>query len=603
VADATTGQTRVLGDRASGDTRTTLVVSAPAHVAGRTIRLDAARATIGREGNHALDVDGLSRQHARVWLAEGSAWIEDCASTNGTLVNGVRITGPAALRPGDLLVMGALTARVASPVEHRDDVVHATASVSGATETTRYLCAAVHLDDRFARRVVDELLHERFRALAPAYGVDLAAVAAHAVSARRRRLRRDAALLAVLLLSAGGAAVVAAGGNAAGAAPWVVIGLLVAWAITTVEIFVMRHRALRRLSVGRSDGVADRPRMSATLQEQFDNLVAAQAGNVVVFRDFNPFVGSGFFVADWSFAIDVTKGVVDPRTGDRRTPVPFDAGDLHLALLGQMRMLGLPGLTAQTRLFVHGGDVQADKLLLPDQFDRPATSIDESVLIRRTAQHSAAGRTYLAIEATGWRGHLVVTMFVRTVRLRDSLFVEWSAYALRPLRDEYYAVDRMRQTGPAGTFLASASHAFPRFIVTLAASPVRVVRALSSAQDVRRQAREDRRVISGGWAFNYGADTSIREEATGTEHNRYFLALDEQMFVKVVQRRLLAAIGDFLTENGIDTREFSQQQTVINQNSTVTVRGVTGPVQVAGRDMQGSGSQVATSSTPAPSGA
>ena len=191
-------------------------------------------------------------------------------------------------------------------------------------------------------------------------------------------------------------------------------------------------------------------------------------------------------------------------------------------------------------------------------------------------------------------------MFVRIVRLRDSLFVEWSAFALRPLRDEYYAVDRMRQTGPAGTLLACASHAFPRFIVALAASPVRVARSVSGAQDVRRRAREDRRVISGGWAFNYGADTSIREEATGSAHNRYFLALDEKMFVKVVQRRLLAAIGDFLAEHGIDTRELAQQQTVIN--STVTVQGVTGPVQVAGRDMQGSGSQVATSPAPAPSG-
>ena len=218
-----------------------------------------------------LDVDGLSRQHARLWLADGSAWIEDCASTNRTLVNGVRITGPTTLWPCDLVAMGALRARVTSPAEHREDVVRAPASQSDATETTRYLCAAVHLDDRFAGRVVDQLVHERFRALAPAYGVDLAALAAHAVMARRR-LRRDAALLAVLLLSVGGTAVVAAVVNPTGAAPWVVIGLLAAWAITTVEIFVMRHRALRRLSIGRTDGVTDRPRMSASLQERFEKL-------------------------------------------------------------------------------------------------------------------------------------------------------------------------------------------------------------------------------------------------------------------------------------------------------------------------------------------
>jgi hypothetical protein len=44
-------------------------------------------------------------------------------------------------------------------------------------ETTRYLAAATHLDIRFAEFVVDNVIKERFRALAPAYGVDIPVVA------------------------------------------------------------------------------------------------------------------------------------------------------------------------------------------------------------------------------------------------------------------------------------------------------------------------------------------------------------------------------------------------------------------------------------------
>lgn len=40
-------------------------------------------------------------------------------------------------------------------------------------ETTRYLAAATHLDIRFAEFVVNNVVKERFRALAPAYGVDV----------------------------------------------------------------------------------------------------------------------------------------------------------------------------------------------------------------------------------------------------------------------------------------------------------------------------------------------------------------------------------------------------------------------------------------------
>ena len=43
----------------------------------------------------------LSRQHARLSLREGEIWVEDLGSTNGTFVNGQRITDPTALGNGD----------------------------------------------------------------------------------------------------------------------------------------------------------------------------------------------------------------------------------------------------------------------------------------------------------------------------------------------------------------------------------------------------------------------------------------------------------------------------------------------------------------------
>jgi len=48
----------------------------------------------------------VSQVHARVFRRGDEYWVEDLGSTNGTLVNGRRLTGPAPLRKGDRLQVG-----------------------------------------------------------------------------------------------------------------------------------------------------------------------------------------------------------------------------------------------------------------------------------------------------------------------------------------------------------------------------------------------------------------------------------------------------------------------------------------------------------------
>jgi pSer/pThr/pTyr-binding forkhead associated (FHA) protein len=45
--------------------------------------------------------------HARVFRRDGHLMIEDLGSTNGTYLNRQRVTGPAVVRPGDLVQIGA----------------------------------------------------------------------------------------------------------------------------------------------------------------------------------------------------------------------------------------------------------------------------------------------------------------------------------------------------------------------------------------------------------------------------------------------------------------------------------------------------------------
>jgi pSer/pThr/pTyr-binding forkhead associated (FHA) protein len=66
--------------------------------------------TLGRvdDNDIALDDDTfMSSHHARIEVRPEGVWVVDLASTNGTFVNGQRVTGDRSLRKGDRLQVGS----------------------------------------------------------------------------------------------------------------------------------------------------------------------------------------------------------------------------------------------------------------------------------------------------------------------------------------------------------------------------------------------------------------------------------------------------------------------------------------------------------------
>ena len=76
---------------------------------GAEYPIEGSGATIGRESCDILLLqdDMVSRQHARVALYGDALTLTDMGSANGTLVNGVRLQGPRALQPGDVIQIGS----------------------------------------------------------------------------------------------------------------------------------------------------------------------------------------------------------------------------------------------------------------------------------------------------------------------------------------------------------------------------------------------------------------------------------------------------------------------------------------------------------------
>ena len=83
----------------------------------RRLDFDKAEVTIGRvQGNDVILPKGnVSKRHARIVLKDGKFIIVDLKSTNGTYVNGRKITSPLVVKDNDKIYIGDFILGVEEP--------------------------------------------------------------------------------------------------------------------------------------------------------------------------------------------------------------------------------------------------------------------------------------------------------------------------------------------------------------------------------------------------------------------------------------------------------------------------------------------------------
>ena len=80
---------------------------------GERLPVPTGQHSVGRDAGSAvrMDDDGVSHHHAVIVRAANTVTVEDAGSTNGTWVNGTRITAAQVLEPGDVVGVGAAAFR------------------------------------------------------------------------------------------------------------------------------------------------------------------------------------------------------------------------------------------------------------------------------------------------------------------------------------------------------------------------------------------------------------------------------------------------------------------------------------------------------------
>jgi FHA domain-containing protein len=86
-----------------------VVVKSPALEEGEELELDSSALLVGRGSGNDVDLgrdEYASTEHARIEPRRDGVWIEDIGSTNGTYLNGIRLTRPKRLTAGDVVRVG-----------------------------------------------------------------------------------------------------------------------------------------------------------------------------------------------------------------------------------------------------------------------------------------------------------------------------------------------------------------------------------------------------------------------------------------------------------------------------------------------------------------
>jgi hypothetical protein len=436
------------------------------------------------------------------------------------------------------------------------------------SETTRYLCTAPHLDDRYARRVVGEVVMDPHRAVVPSLGIDMGIVLRHCFAARRRQNVRDGLIAAILIA----ALPVILDYRRLTGLRVVLILIAVAGLVAFTDRWISRYRITRALTkdrFGRDDG----PTVTAAESAQVAEAVAAQDGDISVYGTYRPFVGSGFSRGGWSFAINLARGKETPGGQTRLEPLSFEVEEFYQEVARDLTASSLDGLTVENRLLVDGQNIRDDRRFLPDTEGRPVTEISEDALFRLTRAPEPVNRPYQCIRLQAWDGDLVFSVFVNFTKRGSVLLAEVQHYLLAPLRPEYRQADRLASWSLGQRLRTELGSAPAAVTATMIGAPFRIFRLVLRTGLGQRSERAALRRIKTDPEYNFGALTSVRELAQTRRYRNYFQQVDSDLNTKFIDRQVLDTIVAFLEAHNIDVSQFQEQRSMILNNGLLVSGG------------------------------
>ena len=422
-------------------------------------------------------------------------------------------------------------------------------------DTTYYICAAVHSDKDFCNEIIKEVFEEKHRVVAKSYGIDLSTVVKNCLAARERRDARNLKLALLLLVG-------------------IIFSIILKNYLVILLFYLFAYVVVySEFNKSRMDIEYIKFKTTSTLETRLQEIANEQKGNVIIYGGFSPFVGAGSYINGWSFSVNINKGKKEGETVLK--PSHFEINEINDNIRNSLIELNLDNLIIEDNLHINGQKIRHDKRFLNSPLLRPRTLVEPQLIRDFMEKPTHTIRHYKCIRITDWNGELILSIFLRFVKIGQNLFTEASYFLLTPLRDYYDQFDNML-TEPtdedSGEILEIAGQGF-RTIFLWLLSPFEVFHRFNRSHEQKSQERSIRHHIKKYPTFNYGATTSLREGVSYPEYRQYFQKLDQEMYLKIIERQIIDSIKNFLENKNVDTSDFEQARSTILNHGVIVSGG------------------------------
>jgi hypothetical protein len=175
------------------------------------------------------------------------------------------------------------------------------------------------------------------------------------------------------------------------------------------------------------------------------------------------------------------------------------------------------------------------------------------------------------IENSG-NGDVTVTVLVRAEMVGDTVYIEGRSQVLLPVQPGFKDVYWVSQR-PDQAVMPVLRAAIPATTALWLESPLRLVRYWWGDRQDERTIKLEGLRMARGQPVNYGAGSSLREDAMLPADPGYYGAADEVMHFRVITQQILACLSTFLQKKGVATDDFEEQRRLIVEQ-TFNVDGI-----------------------------
>jgi len=292
---------------------------------------------------------------------------------------------------------------------------------------------------------------------------------------------------------------------------------------------------------------------------------------LIVYRGFNPFVGSGNRTVPFSIATPLERLDDDEDEDGDRPELTTETLYAHVhAVLDDLRRSGSLSpdrrlrdlkvteavFTPAAELIDHLADPDAVHYL-PNLYAPPNTALGRTEVDQIRLEPREWSRYYVCTQVETWDRDLVFSAFLHVAVDETTLYFEWTPCVLQPILAHYRAVDRMRTDSYRPFWLG--------FMMWLRL-PIGALGRLGNLVSWIRTPKRENGVID---PDRYGVAHSLRELAAGG-YTDYFQLVDIERYTKIINSRVLPAISTLLEEAGYSATAFEEQTaTVINNEISI----------------------------------